>query len=209
MGEDLLTFIDVLNADPDVDTTTIRAAGHSMGGCSIVMAELLRPGTFQSAWAFEPILFDRPEGYDGPHESPLVAGARRRRPVFDSRDEAFERYSSRPPFSEIDERALRAYVEEGFVEQPDGTVRLCCEPEHEALTFESSFPGAAERVSEIGFEFLIAASGDGMAPAEQAINIVPRNGLFELAHYDDLTHFGPLEQPDRIATDIAAWFARS
>ena len=58
--------------------------------------------------------------------NPLAEGALRRRPTFASRDEAFENYSSKPPFSALDPDALRAYVDHGFADEPDGTVRLKC-----------------------------------------------------------------------------------
>lgn len=214
MGHDLLAVIDHALAERgDPADTPVLAVGHSMGGASIVLAELIRPGTIASAWALEPILFPTPEDFDPNgghpvHESPLVAGARRRRPEFESRDAAFERYSSRPPFSEIDAEVLRAYVDYGFRDLPDGSVRLRCEPETEAQVFENSFAGAFERLAEIDFPFLVAASGDGMAPALITGDVVAQNERFERVEYPDLTHFGPFEDPAHIANDIAAWFDR-
>lgn len=212
MGHDLLAVIEhTLAKRGDDPATPVLAAGHSMGGASIVLAELARPGSIASAWALEPILFPTPDDVgtsegDPVHESPLVAGARRRRPEFDSRQAAFERYASRPPFSEIDTEVLQAYVDYGFVDQPDGTVRLRCEPETEAQVFEHSLSGAFERLGEIEFPFLVAASGDGMPPALIASTVLEQNARFVAADYPDLTHFAPFEDPERIAADIAAWF---
>lgn len=210
MGQDLLAVIDhALSMRGEPAGTPVLAAGHSMGGASIVLAELARPGTIARAWALEPILFPIPEGTEpsSVHESPLVAGARRRRPEFDSRDAAFERYASRPPFSEIDADVLRAYVNYGFGEVADGSVRLRCEPETEAQVFEHSFAGARERLAEITFPFLVAGSGDGMAPALITAEVAAANPLFERLEYPELTHFAPFEDPGRIASDIATWFA--
>lgn len=214
MGHDLLAVIDhALAARGDDPASPVLAVGHSMGGASIVLAELARPGSISRAWALEPILFPTPEvdqeTGNPVHESPLVAGARRRRPVFDSRQAAFERYGSRPPFSEIDPEILRAYVDYGFRDLPDGTVRLRCEPEHEAQVFEHSLAGAHERLGEIAFEFLVASSGDGMAPAMITKSVVEQNERFVRVEYSDLTHFAPFEDPRRIATDILAWFAEA
>lgn len=215
MGHDLLAVIDhALALRGEAPDTPVLAVGHSMGGASIVLAELARPGAIASAWALEPILFPTPAEVDATtgqpiHESPLVAGARRRRPEFESRQAAFERYGSRPPFSEIDADVLRGYVDYGFRDLPDGTVRLRCEPETEAQVFENSFCGAFERLEEIGFPYLVAASGDGMAPAQIASTIVDQSERFVLFDYPALTHFGPFEDPERIAADIAEWFAES
>ncbi len=213
MGHDLLAVIDhALAVRGDAANTPVLAVGHSMGGASIVLAELARPGSIARAWALEPILFPTPDEFDSDgdlpiHESPLVTGARRRRPTFESRQAAFERYGSRLPFSEIDPVVLQAYVDYGFKDLDDGSVRLRCEPEDEAQVFENSFSGAFERLAEIRFPFLVAASGDGMAPALITEMVVEQNEGFERLEYPDLTHFAPLEDPKGIAADIAAWFA--
>ena len=215
MGQDLLAVIDhARSVRGDAADAPVLAVGHSMGGASIVLAELAKPGSIASAWALEPILFPTPEDVDpntgSPvHESPLVAGARRRRPEFESRQAAFERYGSRPPFSIIDTEVLRGYVDYGFRELADGTVRLRCEPETEAQVFENSLCGAFEHLSEIGFPFLVAASGDGMAPALIVETVVEQSEHFQRFDYPDLTHFAPFEDPARIASDIASWFAPS
>ena len=58
--------LDFLAADLDaVLTATLRPgeravlAGHSMGGASILIAQLARPGTFRALWGFEPIVMPR------------------------------------------------------------------------------------------------------------------------------------------------------
>jgi len=214
MASDLLAVIASTQSRlGEVEGTPVRAVGHSMGGASIVLAELARPGTILKAWAFEPILFPtptdaepNPTGQGVLHESPLVVGARRRRPEFDSRVAVRDRYASRPPFDAVDAEALRAYIDYGFRENSDGTVRLRCEPEDEAQVFENSLCGAYAHLEEIGFPLLVAASGDGMPPALIAADIVSKNPLFELAEYSDLTHFAPLEDPELIANDIRSWF---
>lgn len=80
MADDVLAVIDGLGL-----STPVAAVGHSMGGCSIVLAELARPGTIAAAWLFEPILIPSGGGEhfaaDGPN--PLAESARRRREVFD------------------------------------------------------------------------------------------------------------------------------
>ncbi len=213
MGQDLLAVIDEFRRRRGENVgDAVYAAGHSMGGASIVLAELARPGTITSAWALEPILFPTPSEVERDehgivvHQSPLVAGARRRRAEFESRDAAFDRYASRPPFSEVDPGVLRIYVDEGFADLADGSVRLRCEPESEAQTFEYSLCGAFEHLGEIEFPFLVAASGDGQPPALVVDDVVGRNPKFVRGDYPDLTHFAPLEDPHRIAKDIGDWF---
>ncbi len=190
----------------------VFAVGHSMGGAAIVLADLMRPGTITKAWAFEPILFPEPgvpiPGLeDRAARSALPDGARRRRSDFESREVVRERYASRPPFNRVDPDVLQDYVDYGFKDVEAGGVRLRCEPEHEAQVFENHGTGAFDRLSDVEFPFLIAASGDGGPPAVIVPIAVSKNPAFVEAHYPDLTHFGPLEAPQQLAKDIAAWLS--
>ncbi len=187
----------------------IRAVGHSLGGGVIVLAEARVPGTIRRAWMFEPILFDLPppdEPVDAPHDSVMSQAARRRRPNFADRAEVYERYSSRPPLDGLDERCLRAYVEHGFRELPDGTVELACSPEYEARTFEQHRTGADVAAAGMEVPMVLAVGGEVTIPVEAVVEVASRNPHLRLRRYPDLTHFGPLEAPEPIATDIGRWF---
>lgn len=199
MADDVLSVIDGLGL-----AAPVAAVGHSMGGASIILAELARPGTIAEAWLFEPILIPSDGGEhfaaDGPN--PLAESARRRREIFDSRDAAYERYASRPPFSGTDPEALRAYVDHGFADQADGTVILKCRGAVEAAVFDSSRTDAFERLGEVSTAIVVAGSGDAMGPAAiapLAAEALP-NGTYEA--WPDLTHFAPMEDPERIAAAI-------
>lgn len=198
MAEDVVAVVEALSPDAPV-----AAVGHSMGAAVLALAEAARPGTIQRAWAFEPILFADP-GVVGPEPSPISEGARRRRSVFDSRDEVIERYGSRPPLSVLDQRALRLYAEHGFETRDDGSVALRCRPEDEAGVFEYHNTGAPAALAQLAIPYLIAVSGDGLRPAQAGRAAALANGL-ELVEYHDLTHFGPLQAPDRLAVDMLAW----
>ncbi|MDH3301082.1 MAG: alpha/beta hydrolase [Acidimicrobiia bacterium] len=188
----------------------IRAVGHSLGGGIIVLAEARAPGTIRSAWTFEPILFPSPtpdETTDAPHRSMMADTARRRRRYFDRRDEVYERYRSRPPLDQLDDRCLRAYVDHGFRDRPDGTVELACSPENEARIFEQHRTGADVAAAELTVPMVVAVGGEEDPPVEAAVEVTKRNPRLQLLRYSDLTHFGPLEAPERIASDIGRWFS--
>lgn len=204
MAQDMLAVIDALDLGSD-----LLGVGHSMGGATIIRGELTRPGTVAKAWLFEPIL-PPPDGFPGSgkgHESPLVASALKRREVFASRDEAFDRYASRPPFSLCDPAALRAYVNGGFRDLPDGTVMLKCRGAVEADVFRNSLHDGFERLPEVQTQTWVAASGDADGPAMLAPMAVERMPNASLVEYPDLTHFGPMQEPARIAADIASALA--
>jgi pimeloyl-ACP methyl ester carboxylesterase len=173
--------------------------GHSMGGAGLLMAAHRDPGLFDVIVAFEPIVFPPREvdPHDGTENNGTVLskGARKRRASFASFDEAIANYSSKPPMMAFDPDVLRLYVGHGFRPAPEG-IRLKCDPEHEARTFEG---GARHRtwelLPEIRTRVVVIGSGDGAGPAQVAAGVAERlpNSLF--IHQPDANHFQPLIDP--------------
>ena len=200
MANDVLAVIDHFGL------ADLRVVGHSMGGASLVIAESMRPGTITQGWLFEPIVVPSDivqlANESGERTSDMSETARRRREIFDSRDAAYERYASRPPFSTADPDALRAYVDHGFEDLPDGTVRLKCRRDVEAQVYENSMTDAWDRAPGVQSHLVIGGSGDGQGPAHWAPAVAERlpNGVFE--DHPELTHFAPLEAPERVAAAI-------
>lgn len=207
---------------PDVDVdwrvaahdlfTVVEAAGlqqpcgvgHSAGGAHLLMAEQDAPGTFRALYCYEPVMPLAEASL--PVSSPLSEGARRRKEVFASRDEALARFREKFPFSLFAPEALAAYVDHGFDDLPDGTVRLKCRGEDEARTYEhGSVHDALLRLGEVTCPVTIecgsAPSPFGIEACEEYATRLP-NGRADAL--DGLTHFGPLEQPALIAERIAA-----
>ena len=123
---------DVAACAAAVGAERLYGFGHSMGGAALLLAERSRPGTFERLFLYEPIVL--PRGFfDQPGNNPLSAGARNRREVFGSRAEALARYSNRSPLAVMRADALAAYVEGGFVDLPDGRVRLAAAAVRELL----------------------------------------------------------------------------
>lgn len=201
MVDDLLAVTDHLGGGP------VRAFGHSMGATTIVSAELRQPGTIAAAWLFEPIIFpdDLVRG-----QSTMPDRARKRRAIFDSREQALARYASRPPLGTWRADALAGYVTGGFRDLDDGTVQLACHPETEATIFESPATYANEIT---GFEpaAVVASGTSGLepGPGDWAESITAALPNARHAHYGDLTHFGPFEAPTRLASDAASFLSDS
>jgi pimeloyl-ACP methyl ester carboxylesterase len=183
--------------------------GHSMGGAALLMAELARPGTFAGLVLFEPIAFPRnPDRPEGP--TPMVEAARRRRTVFADRDEAYANYAGKPPLDLLTPAALRAYVDHGFVDRPDGTVELKCDPEHEARIFEGgATQDLFERLGGVRCPVLVLTGRREDNPPGELGPVVagalPHGQVLTMAQ---LSHFGPMEDPAAVAAEIQA-FARS
>jgi pimeloyl-ACP methyl ester carboxylesterase len=203
-GDDILAAVDGLGLDRPF------GVGHSKGGAALLLAEEARPGRFAKLWCFDPVVFPtgvQPPG-DGGGEHPLAAGAARRRAVFPSRDDAFANFQSKPPFAVVTDEALRAYVDHGFTDQPDGTVALKCAPHDEAQVYRmGAAHDAFAHLDRVTCPVTIArAKIDGMGPAGFAEAIVDALPDGRLDDFPALTHFGPLEAPDEVASSIRAFF---
>lgn len=199
MAEDVLACIEVIGAP-------VAGFGHSMGGAAIGLAEVKRPGSFRAAFLFEPIVL--PDGVTIPNkDNTMGAAARKRRGEFGSTAEVLERYGSRPPMGDLDPDALAAYVEHGFVDTPSGTVALRCAPESEARTFEAPDKPHVSDFAGMNIPLLIGAGqlAGPMSPAHFAVATAENVDSAELRQHEDLGHFGPLENPDRIAEDLLEW----
>jgi pimeloyl-ACP methyl ester carboxylesterase len=204
--DDLLAAIDGL----DLTHGEIFGVGHSMGGAVLLMAEVERPGLFRALALFEPIVFPVHPDFAPEKENGIAAGARRRRETFASRDLALANFASKPPLDVLDPEALRLYVDEGFAIAPDGTVRLKCAPEHEALTFENSTSqDAFGQLAQIKCPVLVMSGrveAEGpSAFARPAAEALPHGSFVELA---EVGHFGPMQDPAAIAAVIVPFFAR-
>lgn len=202
IAEDLMAVVD--HYEPDGGAL---AVGHSLGGGILILASDTSPGLFRRAWAFEPILFEKGPIHAGDEAPDIAKAARRRRRIFSSRSEVIERYGSRIPLNLLRSDALWAYAEYGFTDLDDGTVTLCCDPDNEASTFEHHASGALEASGRLGFPTAVVASGDGGFPAAQTRHAAEIHPNLTLHERNDLTHFGPLEDPPGVVRDLLEWFS--
>ena len=132
--------------------------------------------------------------------------ARARRSTFPSRDDALARYASRPPLNTMRADVLRAYVDDGFVDLPDGSVRLACLPEDEARTFESETKVHTSNVTDVAAPVTVVVGHDeeGPNPARLGPGLVAALPHAELIRRPELGHLGPFQDPVLVAADIRA-----
>jgi pimeloyl-ACP methyl ester carboxylesterase len=216
MGDDVLAVVDALAA-AGVDVDGLRAAGHSMGGAALLIAEQRRPGTFGRLWVYEPIVMPPPEGGLGlVRPNPMAEAAARRRPSFPDRETAYANFAGKPPLSALVPEALRAYVDHGMRSMDDGDdggdgdgsdgpVELKCAPETEAAVFRGSLGHATyERLGEVACPVTVATGGDPIGPVQVAPAIADRLPAGRLERHPDLTHFGPMQDPAGLADPMRA-----
>ncbi len=183
--------------------------GHSMGGGTAILTSLERPEAFDRLWVFEPIIFVR-ETERPPGAFDFVEATKKRRAVFPSRQDVIESYSSRPPLDELHPACLTAYVEHGFLDQADGTVRLACDPLLESRAFEQFLQTGWERLPEVTAPVRVAygtASPD--RPATAAAGVAARLPHGDLDPFEGSEHFGCFGPLERAAQSIRDWFLQS
>ncbi len=181
--------------------------GHSMGGAGLLMAAVRDPGLFDLIVAFEPIVFPPREidPHDGTENNGTILsrGARKRRRSFESFDAAIANYRSKPPMDAFDPDVVRLYVAHGFRPAPEG-VRLKCDPEHEARTFDTGGGHTTwAHLPEVGTRVVVAAGEvDEFGPAAIAREIseeLPNAAYIERSEWD---HFAPFVDPAGMASLI-------
>jgi pimeloyl-ACP methyl ester carboxylesterase len=177
---------------------TLLACGHSKGAAALLLDEAREPGTFARLWCYEPIVFPSDDPLEPQHDFPLSVGARRRRALWSSRDEALASYAARPPLDVLDPEALHAYVDHGLRNRPDGQVELKCRPEDEATIYAMGVAnGVYPRLCEVSCPTLVVCGEhtDAIPPklGEMIIERLPHSRLEVMP---GVGHFGPMQDPD-------------
>jgi pimeloyl-ACP methyl ester carboxylesterase len=187
-----------------------KAVGHSGGGAATLLAEEEWPGTFRSLYSFEPAV---PMEGASPEPDPdrtnvMAEGTRRRREVFDSREEAHANYRAKLPFSDFDPEAVRAYVDYGFDDLPGGGVQLSCRRDDEARVYENALSSQTfQRLHEISCPVTLVYGGRLAHFGPEAISAMAGQlGNATTEMLSDVGHFGPMERPAIVADSIRRAF---
>jgi pimeloyl-ACP methyl ester carboxylesterase len=198
--------LDTVAVLDDLGLGRALAVGHSCGGAALLLAEEADPGRFGSLYCWEPVV---PNAFDPVHAlagKTLAPSARRRREVFASRDDAYANYTSKPPFSSFDPAAVRAYVDYGFEDLGDGTVRLRCRGEDEARIYEAAARnGVWSALDRVAAPTTLACGGpDAHFGKDVIATIAARMPHARTELFPELNHFGPLQRPGTVAASIIA-----
>jgi len=205
LARDALAVVDGLGLDRPL------GLAHSSGATGLLLAETARPGTFAGLYCFEPIgaTSDGPTPPPAP-DHPMATQARRRRSTFASRQEAEETYGAKPPLSDLSAEGLHAYVEHGFADTEDGSVRLKCRPEHEAHLYEYGFAhDVFRRLTEVACPVVLARGDASRAvPTGVLERWAQRLADGRVEVLAGVGHLAPLEDPGLVAEAAAAAFGR-
>ena len=118
-----------------------------------------------------------------------------------------ERYRSRPPLDELDPECLAAYVDHGFVDEVDGSVRLACDPVLESRAFEDFLQDGWDRLPDMAFPVCVAYGTETAdRPGAAAPSIANRLPNATLQEFDGSRHFGCFDRLDRVVDSLRSWF---
>lgn len=179
--------------------------GHSMGAAALLMAAHARPGCVERLVLFEPIAFPDDVPAIDMDEHPIVIGARRRRRVFESHEQAVENFRDKPPLSEMTERVLRAYVDHGFrpvdPDDPAAGIELVCSAEIEAGVFVGArHNGVWELLPDVRTPTTVVSGRiDDQQPSDRCLDIAERLPRGSYVQLDHQSHLGPFSHPVEFA----------
>ena len=170
-----------------------------MGGHSVTLAAALNPNAFSRLVLLDPVIL--PEaGYTGAAEP--LSFVLKRRNVWSSPEEMFERFKDRPPFLTWDPAVLWDYCRFGL----SGS-SLACPPEIEASIYSNSSAPESNIYAEIARiqqPALVVRSRDPYIPGRFETSTTAPDLAYRFVsgrdrHLTDVSHFIPMEAPERTA----------
>ncbi len=188
------------------DATPVERAigvGHSMGGATLLMAQLRESRRFERLVLVEPIVPPPPYRVS---EHRLSVLARKRKRRFESREAVRANFQSKPPFDHWLPASLEGYLTGGFRELDDGSVEPACHPEFEAIVFEAADAhGLFEQLHRTGAPVdLIFAEAFDTLPREWVDRLVETLPASRLIVVPGADHFIPMARPEAVIEVVLA-----
>lgn len=196
LGRDLLAVVAACGLGGGV------GLGHSSGAAALVMAELLRPGTFAVLVLVEPIIFPLPPVRT--EDFSMTRAALRRRRSFPSPEAAAEALRGRGAFTGWSETALALYGAHALRPE-EGAWALKCAPEIEAEFYRGATAhGAWQRLGELCCPVtLVGGAESDSHSAAFLLAMQERFGSARLEVVPGAGHFLPMERPEALAALVA------
>lgn len=190
----------------------VFAVGHSMGGYVAARAAALLPPAFSQLLLVDPVMLV-PETYAVVPDNQAVADhpVARRRNAWDSGEQMIAHFAAREPYRHWRADVLADYCNYGLVPAPDGQgLELACPPALEA----SAYAGAWRNnpylwISDVQCPVTIVRARNAERQGAMDFSTSPTApDLWKSfskgtdLHWQDLSHFIPMEDPDRLAALI-------
>lgn len=195
-------------------TKSVDLAGHSLGGTVALLTAAKRPDLVTGLTLIDPVI--RPPaiyaafGMPGAIALsraflPIAAKASERRRRFPNREAALKAFTGRGFFRTFPPEMLADYVADGFVDTPNGDVKLACSPSYECATFaaQRNAPWSALRRVHCPI-VMLRAEEYSTTPYAAAQLFAQTKPEARIATVENSTHALPFERPDRVRAAIEA-----
>ncbi|HYB98412.1 MAG TPA: alpha/beta hydrolase [Candidatus Limnocylindrales bacterium] len=206
---DWARFVDDTEAVMDqLGLEHVLGVGHSAGATTLAGVAAANGRRLRRLVMIDPVLF-HPELVRLMAEAgvnPMSARTRTRRTVWQSREEMFCSFRKREPYDTWTEEALRAYVEEGTFERPDGEIELLCPARVEGHIYAaaSGFDGYGALARLRIPILLLRGQSSTTLDEERARRVLEVAPQARLVTVPGTTHFIPMEKPAEVARLIKA-----
>jgi len=193
--DDLIALLDAVDGPP------AALAGHSIGGTSGLLAAAERPGRVSRLLLLDPVIWRRevvlamnlPLLGRLAERNPIVSGTRKRRALFDSREQALAAYRGRGAFKGWSDMMLADYLVDGLSETDRG-LELTCTPAWEASNYAAQshnpwralrrFPGAVRILKAESGSLCAVAAGEDAVSSRRVETVAGGGHLFPMTHPD-------------------------
>jgi len=190
----------------------VIGVGHSLGAVVTLLTAIKYPKLFSHIVLIDPVIFNRPMLFllsmankSGIMKlNPLAQGARRRRTIFDSREEALKRFSAgRGMFRTWEQGFIQAFCDHGLAWKDNGQGVLKCCPETEAQIYESVLMDIWNYPKKVTCPTLIIRGEKSDTFMASAARILTKQikGSY-LVTIPGTSHFIPMEKPMEIKKSI-------
>lgn len=194
----------------------VFAIGHSMGGYVAARTAALVPDKFAGLLLVDPVMMP-PETYavepDGLAGSPGDHPVARRRNAWESAEQMAAHFAQRAPYAHWRPDVLADYCRHGLVSAPSGEgLELACPPVLEASAYMGSWRNNPYGwVGAIACPTTVLRARNAERQGAMDFSISPTapdlathiSGASDI-HWGEVSHFIPMEVPDRLAELIAA-----
>ena len=182
--------------------------GHSSGGHSMVQAAALRPRTYRALLLIDPTIY--PPALYGT-EGPDASFTLRRRNIWASPDEMFERFKERTPFAGWRPEILRDYCDFGLLPR-DGEFVLACPPAVEASIYQNSREPESNvypEIARLALPVVVMRAGRerqpgvfDLAASPTAPDLASRFARGHEVLLPGASHYIAMEEPEMVADEI-------